>query len=214
MPETRDKLAELCRDHAIGIELIEQSCDLEQVLDRTLAECERRVGGAGAGADADDRLRQLSGLLRLAQTTRHLQSQGATLEEARDVDRALRRVDREIDDASARTEQLRSRLDAAMTRLEAATADPPFDLEALRELFQSLSRLCHKINNPLTSVMGRAQMLQLKVHPGQDAQLARSITVIEESARRVADLVQELAGLVCQGRKEFVESYDSSAGSR
>jgi signal transduction histidine kinase len=212
MPETRDKLAELCRDHAIGMELIEQSCDLEQVLDRTLAECERRIGGAGA--HGDDRLHQLSGLLRLARTTRHLQSQGATLDEAHEVDRELRRVDREIDDASARTEQLRSRLDAAMTRLEAATADPPFDLEALRELFQSLSRLCHKINNPLTSVMGRAQMLQLKVQPGQDEQLARSITVIEESARRVADLVQELAGLVCQGRKEFVESYDSSAGSR
>jgi signal transduction histidine kinase len=212
MPDTRDKLAELCRDHAIGMELIDQSRNLEQILDRTLAECERRIDRVGA--DGDDRLRQVSGLLRLAQTTRQLQTQGASLEEAREVERELERVDWELDDASARTEQLRDRLDAAMTRLEAAAADAPIDRESLGELFGSLSRLCHKINNPLTSVMGRAQMLQLKVQQSQDAQLTKSIGVIEESARRVADLVQELASQVCQGRKEFVESYDSSAGSR
>ena len=88
------------------------------------------------------------------------------------------------------------------------------DAEMLGELFSSLSRLCHHINNPLTSVMGRAQMLQMKVAQGGDEQLAKSAAVIEESARRVADLVQELANLVCQGRKEFVERYDSKTGSR
>lgn len=88
------------------------------------------------------------------------------------------------------------------------------DAEMLGELFSSLSRLCHQINNPLTSVMGRAQMLNMKVAQGGDEQLAKSATVIEESARRVADLIQELANLVCQGKKQFVESYDSKAGSR
>jgi nitrogen-specific signal transduction histidine kinase len=88
------------------------------------------------------------------------------------------------------------------------------DGEMLGELFTSLSRLCHQINNPLTSVMGRAQMLQMKVAPGGDEQLAKTAAVIEESAKRVAKLVQELANLVCQGKKEFVESYDSKTGSR
>ena len=88
------------------------------------------------------------------------------------------------------------------------------DAEKLGELFSSLSRLCHQINNPLTSVMGRAQMLQMKVAQGGDEQLAKSTAVIEESAKRVADLIQELANLVCQAKKEFVESYDSKTGSR
>lgn len=88
------------------------------------------------------------------------------------------------------------------------------DAEKLGALFTALSRLCHQINNPLTSVMGRAQMLQMKVAQGGDEQLAKSTAVIEESAKRVADLVQELANLVCQAKKEFVESYDSKTGSR
>jgi signal transduction histidine kinase len=88
------------------------------------------------------------------------------------------------------------------------------DAEMLGELFSSLSRLCHQINNPLTSVMGRAQMLTMTVARDGDERLAKSAAVIEESARRVADLVQELANLVCQGKKEFLESYDSKTGSR
>ena len=54
----------------------------------------------------------------------------------------------------------------------------------------------------------------MKVAQDGDERLAKSVAVIEESGRRVADLVQELANLVCQGKKEFVESYDSKTGSR
>lgn len=90
------------------------------------------------------------------------------------------------------------------------------DVEVLGELLSNLARLCHKINNPLTSVMGRAQMMQMKMQKqGDEKDPARkSVAVIEESAKRVAGLVQEMANLVCQGRKEFVEhcDYDSNAG--
>jgi signal transduction histidine kinase len=90
------------------------------------------------------------------------------------------------------------------------------DVEVLGELLSNLARLCHKINNPLTSVMGRAQMMQMKMQKqGDDNDPAKkSVAVIEESAKRVAGLVQEMANLVCQGRKEFVEhcNYDSKAG--
>ena len=212
MAETRTQLAELCRDHAIGMELIEQSRDLEQVLDRTLAECERRIGSGGS--NPDDRLRQLSGLVQLARTTRSLQSRGASLEDARDVERALVEVDRTLSNASVNAEKLQRRLDDAMVELDAVSPGPPIDRQLLNELFGSIARLCHKINNPLTSIMGRAQMLQLKVKQGPDEQLAKSVGVIEESSKRVADLVQELANLICQGRKKFAETYDSSNGSR
>jgi len=90
------------------------------------------------------------------------------------------------------------------------------DVEVLGELLSNLARLCHKINNPLTSVMGRAQMMQMKMQKQGDENGAakKSVAVIEESAKRVAGLVQEMANLVCQGRKEFVERchYDSNAG--
>ena len=88
------------------------------------------------------------------------------------------------------------------------------NIALLAELFGSLSRLCHKINNPLTSIMGRAQILRLQAPSDRDEKLYRSIKVIEESSGRVAALVQELASLICQGRKEFVEYYDSKTGSR
>jgi len=88
------------------------------------------------------------------------------------------------------------------------------DPEALATLFGELSRQCHKINNPLTSIMGRAQMMEMKLKRGSDEQLVKSVTVIQESAKRVAGLIQELANLVCQARKEYVETYDSNSGSR
>ena len=91
-------------------------------------------------------------------------------------------------------------------------------------MFDDLLVLCHKINNPLTSVLGRAQILQLKLGQGGESALeAKPVKVIEESAKRVAALVQELANVLCVGRKVFVDKtlprYDStvsndSSGSR
>jgi len=88
------------------------------------------------------------------------------------------------------------------------------DAAALGELLTELARLCHRINNPLTAIMGRAQILRLKRGSADDEKLNRSVEVIEESAKRVAELVQQMANRVCQGRKEFLEHYDSSSGSR
>ena len=113
---------------------------------------------------------------------------------------------------------------------ELASTDPLLhDVEAgspanLDAMFDDLLVLCHKINNPLTSVLGRAQILQLKLGQGGESPLeAKPVKVIEESAKRVAALVQELANVLCVGRKVFVDKtlprYDSmvsndSSGSR
>jgi signal transduction histidine kinase len=145
--------------------------------------------------------------------TRTCQTEGASLDDERRAEEALQRVDRELSEAESRSDRLQRSLEATLAQLEGNVVRP-VDIEQLGELLGSVSRLCHKINNPLTSIMGRAQMLQLKVKQGQDEQLAKSIAVIEESAKRVAALVQELANLVCHARKEFVESYDSNNNSR
>jgi len=66
------------------------------------------------------------------------------------------------------------------------------------ELFDTLSDLAHRINNPLTSLLGRAQILGLK--KGIDPQVDKAAHVIEESARRIAAYVRELADIVRDGR--------------
>ena len=111
----------------------------------------------------------------------------------------------------AETQILRDTMD----NLEQNSSAPPaIDPEVLGELLNEIAKQCHKINNPLTSIMGRAQMMESKIKQASDPQLAKSVTVIQESAKRVAALIQELANIVCQSRKELVESYDSKSGSR
>jgi signal transduction histidine kinase len=210
--DRNSRLAELCRDQHIGTELIDSGQNLPEVLDRTLAECERRItdGSSSVGA----RLLQIDSLLKLARETHKLQSRGAGLDEAR---QALAQLERDLNATEGLSRELEEQLTNAVGQLEVATTadNGKIDIALLGDLFGSISRLCHKINNPLTSIMGRAQMLQMRVATGSvDEKTAKSVVVIEESAKRVAGLVQELANLISHGRKEFLADYDSSSGSR
>jgi signal transduction histidine kinase len=74
------------------------------------------------------------------------------------------------------------------------------------ELLGRMSVLHHKINNPLTSLLGRAQMLPLKLRQGDAEQVARAVEVIEDSSRRVAALIQELSSAVSQARERLQRS--------
>ena len=82
--------------------------------------------------------------------------------------------------------------DGSAARLPAPTR------EQMSERFDVLAGLCHNINNPLTSLLGRAQILQLK--PCTDPQAKKAVDVILESATRITGLVRELAGTIGQGR--------------
>jgi len=62
------------------------------------------------------------------------------------------------------------------------------------EFAAAAARMAHKINNPLTSLIGRAQLLRFV--SGSEPQVERAATTIEESARRVAELVREFAAAV------------------
>lgn len=212
MPETESRFTQFCRD--LEIEPLERVQDLEQALDHTLTECERRLDEGASSLD-EPALRKLVGLVRLARDSRMLLVPESA-DDAGHAEPAPDPVDRRLREAQEEARRLQRRLDETMQELRGGKSRREVDPEQLGELFGSISRLCHKINNPLTSIMGRAQILQLKIKPGGggDQQLTKSVGVIEESARRVAELIQELANLVCQGRKEFAESYDSSKGSR
>jgi signal transduction histidine kinase len=167
------------------------------MLDRALAECERVLTRA-TPLRADD-LARLRGLVRFARGTRMLGT--ASPCGLHDEQQALERLSGELDRARAEIGDLERRLGGTLKALDA----PP-DRTQLAELFAELARLCHKINNPLTAVMGRAQMLQLKLGQAGDESTGKTAKVIEESAQRVAAYVQELA-LVCnRGKAEFTGS--------
>lgn len=130
-------LAELCRNHDVSLELIRGSHDMDELLDRVLAEFEARLQEA---LESEERTRA----------------------------RAIRQRQQ---------------------------------MEKLADIMKTLSVLTHKINNPLTSLMGRAQMLRLT--PGStEPRVLKAAAVIEESSRRVAEYIRELALLVKDGRAE------------
>lgn len=70
-------------------------------------------------------------------------------------------------------------------------------------LFHALGVLSHKINNPLTSLMGRAQILQMQ--EGQDPQVRKAAEVIESCSRRIAGYIRQLALVIEEGRSGDLE---------
>ena len=87
---------------------------------------------------------------------------------------------------------------------ETTTVTQETDLD---QVFETQAKLCHKINNPLTSLMGRAQLLETRQQ--NDPYVQSSCQVIAESSRRIAEYVRELAQLVREGREHVSDSADA-----
>jgi signal transduction histidine kinase len=172
--ESRLELGELCRRHGLDAAWVEDSRDLEDLLDRALAECERRSRDDGDAA--------VHALILVARRARSLQLSVAALPAGASSAETLERMGERVDGIRAD----RSRR------------------EELSELLGTLSKLCHAINNPLTALMGRAQLLQFKLaRVERDAQVDRAVEVIGDSARRVAAAVQELAHVVGRAKERL-----------
>ncbi|HKQ63117.1 MAG TPA: histidine kinase dimerization/phospho-acceptor domain-containing protein, partial [Candidatus Polarisedimenticolaceae bacterium] len=82
-------------------------------------------------------------------------------------------------------------------------------LDKLAEVMRTLAVLNHKINNPLTALMGRAQLLQLR--KGDDPHVSKAAEVIEESAKRITAYLRELSKVVQEGREEALVRVMSMA---
>lgn len=65
-------------------------------------------------------------------------------------------------------------------------------------IWDQLADLSHKINNPLTSLLGRAQLLRQRSNT--DPYVVRAAEVIEECSRRIADHLREITTLVREHR--------------
>ena len=66
------------------------------------------------------------------------------------------------------------------------------------QIWDRLADLSHKINNPLTSLLGRAQLLRQRGNT--DPYVARAAEVIEDCSRRIADHLREISALVKEHR--------------
>lgn len=75
--------------------------------------------------------------------------------------------------------------------------------EKMHGLMQTIGMLTHQINNPLTSLLGRAQILRMKSKGDDD--VLKAAAVIEDSARRIAGLIQDLSELTKTGDREELE---------
>ncbi len=291
--ETLPDLAELCRIHEIGLDLIGRSHDVDELLDRVLDEYESRLKelpsdalDARSAAPHPDSLGKLRGLVMFA-------TQAAALKEKAIVAGELKRRATMLEAANTRlvaaldeAERSRARLDGVLAALSsgvmifgtegafltanvaaralagtaddtalagliahgvprggeaeidvpiagggrrtllvarrAMTGDPGSEvvlftdvternraveervrLEKLAEVLKTLSVLSHKINNPLTALLGRAQILQ--AHKTNDPGVVKAAAVIEDASLRIADLIRELAQVVKDGRQGAVD---------
>jgi len=92
-------------------------------------------------------------------------------------------------------------MEMVLAELESAIEARERHLIALmQEMMETLGILSHKINNPLTSLLGRAQLL--RVSGETDPKTRKAAEVIEESARRIAEYIRELANVVSDNRQE------------
>jgi len=283
MPDTMPDLAELARLHDVGIDLIERSGDVDDLLDGVLEEYERRLAELPldaldhrGGPMSETGAKKLRALMMFATQAIALKTRALAAEELKN--RAL-----DLEDALRDARLARERLDGVLQSMDAgvliaasdgrvimanraATAlvgdvaggpapswladvprggngevslkqadprvltvsrrklaggsddevvllsdvterdrekDERHRLEKLGEVLRTLGVLSHKINNPLTALLGRAQLL--KANRNADPSVVKAAAVIEESSQRIAELIRELAHVVKEGRQEAVE---------
>ena len=273
------ELAELCRVHDIGMELIERCDDLDLFLDAVLEEYERRLAELpdaaldGRCGPADPAAaRKLRALVMFATQAVALKEKAEAASELRGRSRSLEQIHSHLagvmgamgagilmlgpDGTVARCNRSAAAI-LGVTEEEmvgkpvpafVAAVAPEADAEVVREgesaqvllvarraledgkgevvllsdvtarhveleeryrvarlgeVLRTLSVLSHKINNPLTALLGRAQILQAR--QGTDPHVVKAATVIQESAQRIAELIRELAQVVKSGRQDAVD---------
>ena len=84
-------------------------------------------------------------------------------------------------------------------------------LEKLTEQLATLLDLAHKINNPLTSVMGRAQLLRMQgpTEPG----VIKAVDVIDDAAQRITAYVRQVAQIAREGQETIAARVVAQAAT-
>ncbi len=195
-PGIRPDLEDLCRIHDIGLDLIDRSDDIDDLLDRVLDEYELRLtdlrddtldGDPGDEGEA----KKLRALVMFATQAAALKQKAVVADEQRTRVEELERLN----------EQIRRGRDRER-RMHDQQVEDRYRAERLALVMKTLSVLSHKINNPLTTLLGRAQMLKML---GTDPKITKAADAIEQASKRIAAYVAELALAVKEGREESLD---------
>jgi signal transduction histidine kinase len=269
-------LAELCRVHEVGLDLIGRSDDLDDLIDRVLDEYEQRLAAlpgdafARGGPSSPEGARKVRALVMFASQAAALREKALAAALLRERAAALESANARLDgilaslaagivivgadervlqanraalallgeagrpgqrapefvlrgavgtqqELAAGTDAQRRVLVVARHAIDDGTTvvllgdvtaqmeqlEERHRIEKLAEVLRTLSVLSHKINNPLTALLGRAQLLG--AHRDLPPDTARAVEVIASSSLRIADLIRELATVVKEGRQEAVD---------
>jgi len=196
VPGMRPDLEELCRIHDIGLELIEHSDDLDGLLDRVLGEYQRRLADLRndtLDGDPEDEgeAKKLRALVMFATQAAALKQKAVAADELRWRAAELERLNKQLNLGLERERSLHEQ-----------QLEERHRVERLALVMKTLSVLSHKINNPLTTLLGRAQMLKLL---DTDPRVAKAADAIEQSSKRIAAYIGELAMTVKEGREESLD---------
>jgi signal transduction histidine kinase len=196
VPGIRPDLEELCRIHDIGLDLIDRSDDIDDLLDRVLDEYELRLADLRddtLDADPEDEgeAKKLRALVMFATQAAALKQKADAADEQRKRAEELERLNEQIKRGHDRER-----------RMHEQQVEDRYRAERLALVMKTLSVLSHKINNPLTTLLGRAQMLKV---PGTDPKITKAADAIEQSSKRIAAYVAELALAVKEGREESLD---------
>jgi signal transduction histidine kinase len=114
-------------------------------------------------------------------------------DELADLSRTFNQMGAELEVARAKlmrwNDELRQKVDEATADLRAAQAQL-LEAQKLAAIGQLGAGVAHEINNPLSGILGSAQLLMMD-HPDGDPDFAL-LAQIEESARRCRDITQNL----------------------
>ncbi|MFH1138809.1 MAG: histidine kinase dimerization/phospho-acceptor domain-containing protein [Pseudomonadota bacterium] len=68
------------------------------------------------------------------------------------------------------------------------------DDKGVEELVHKARKICHDINQPLTVIMARSELMLLKVSPGDNNR--KAVEQIHEQAEKASQLVESLRALL------------------
>jgi len=81
------------------------------------------------------------------------------------------------------------------------------EMEKYQVLGQMAVSINHEINNPLTTIIGNVELL-LMMYPDLDESVRKKLAVINEEARRIADIVDKVRNMKRVVTEEYIDKFD------
>ena len=102
-----------------------------------------------------------------------------------------------------RLQDQNSRLEAAMQELQ-ETQQQLIEKERLAAIGEVVVTMNHEINNPLTSIIGLAEILELTIHMGNKEKMREALKSILKAARKIQKVTEKLKNLSTSETQTYI----------